>query len=122
MNFYNLVNDYLTTRRVQRGAQPSKSSSTHQNSNEAANEETPIGIDFSTFEYALERNILEAPILELTYYVDVVGEVPYNIPEIEHFGPGVYDIRNGDIAPEWGFDVIIYGGIIRYGPWADRQR
>lgn len=122
MKFYDLVNDYLTTRRVQHRSPPSNISPAHFDAKKTANEDTPIGIDFSTFEYAQERNILEAPVLELTYYVDVVGEVPSATPSVERSGHGVYDIHNGDVAPEWGFDVIIYGGIIRYGPWADRQR
>jgi len=78
-------------------------------------EDTPIGINFSTFEYAIERKILETPVLELTYYVDVVGEVPQNDES------GIRDVH-ADTAPEWGFDLVVYGGFLRYGPWADRQR
>jgi len=85
-------------------------------------EETPIGIDFSTYDYAIERRIIEAPTLELTYYVDVVGQVP-PLPHADPFSRGdVIDIGNGDTAPEWGFDLIISGGTLKYGPWADRQR
>ncbi|KAJ6593973.1 hypothetical protein B0H19DRAFT_1365929 [Mycena capillaripes] len=82
-------------------------------------EDTPIGADFSTLEYAIERKILEAPILELTYYTDVVGDVP-SLPHPVDTEPG--DIGNGDIGPEWGIDLVIRGGFLRYGPWADRQR
>lgn len=32
------------------------------------------------------------------------------------------DVGNGDLAPEWGVDLSIKGGILSYGPWADRQR
>ncbi|KAF8210348.1 hypothetical protein K438DRAFT_1959629 [Mycena galopus ATCC 62051] len=39
-------------------------------------DDTPIGADFATFEYAIDRKILEAPVLELTYYTEVVGDVP----------------------------------------------
>jgi hypothetical protein len=85
-------------------------------------QETPIGIDFSTHEYAIERNILETPTLDLTYYVDVVGEVP-PFPHTDPFSRGdVVDIGNGDTAPEWGFEIVINGGALKYGPWADRQR
>ncbi|KAJ7680397.1 hypothetical protein DFH06DRAFT_1404238 [Mycena polygramma] len=82
-------------------------------------EDTPIGADFSTLEYAIERKILEAPILELTYYTDVVGDVP-SLSHPVDTEPG--DIGNGDIGPEWGIDLIVRGGFLRYGPWADRQR
>ena len=84
-------------------------------------EETPIGIDFSTHEYAVECKVLEAPGLELTYYVDVVGDVPMDAPSPRRAG-GVQDIGNRDTDPEWGFDLVIFGGFIRYGPWADRPR
>jgi hypothetical protein len=26
------------------------------------------------------------------------------------------------VSPEWGFDLVVHGGVLRYGPWADRQR
>ncbi|KAJ7096249.1 hypothetical protein C8R44DRAFT_371827 [Mycena epipterygia] len=82
-------------------------------------EDTPLGADFDTLEYAIERKILEAPVLELTYYTDVVGDVP-SLPHPVDKEPG--DIGNGDIGPEWGIDLVVRGGILRYGPWADRQR
>ena len=37
-------------------------------------------------------------------------------------GNATSDISNGEADPEWGFDVIIYGGFLRYGLWADHQR
>ncbi|KZV70698.1 hypothetical protein PENSPDRAFT_752360 [Peniophora sp. CONT] len=82
-------------------------------------QDTPVGIDFSTYEYAQERTILEAPVLSLSYYVDVVGTVPCDpAPSpAENF-----DVGNGGDAPEWGIDLVIHGGFLRYGPWADRQR
>lgn len=83
---------------------------------------TPLGADFTVFEYAVERNILEAPILELSYYTDVVGEVPPLPHRTEHVGVDTVDIGNGDVPPEWGADIVVRGGVIRYGPWADRQR
>ncbi|KAJ7251502.1 hypothetical protein B0H12DRAFT_1296299 [Mycena haematopus] len=82
-------------------------------------EDTPVGADFATFEYAIDRKILEAPLLELTYYTDVVGEVP-SLPHPVDTEPG--DIGNGDMGPEWGIDLVVRGGFLRYGPWADRQR
>ncbi|KAF7361830.1 hypothetical protein MVEN_00527500 [Mycena venus] len=92
---------------------------THHQRHKSLDEDTPIGADFATFEYAIERKILEAPVLELTYYTDVVGDVP-SLPHPVDTEPG--DIGNGDIGPEWGIDLVIRGGFLRYGPWADRQR
>jgi len=84
-------------------------------------EETPIGVDFSKLEYAVERKILEAPILVLSYYADVVGDVPDQMSQAAS-SSDPYDIGNGDLAPEWGIDLIIWSGVLRYGPWADRKR
>ncbi|KAF4598557.1 hypothetical protein EYR38_006961 [Pleurotus pulmonarius] len=75
-----------------------------------------------TAEYAIERRILEAPVLELSYYADVVGEVPPLSEQIEPIGVESIDIGNGGLSPQWGIDIIVRNGFIRYGPWADRQR
>ena len=87
-------------------------------------EETQVGSDFSKLEYAIERKILEAPMLELLYYADVVGVVPAETsqhPTSSH-NLDPFDIGNGDLPPEWGIDFVVKGGFLRYGPWADRQR
>lgn len=86
----------------------------------AADEETPLGVDFSALEYAKEPKVLEAPLLELLYYADSVGQVPGNTDPLCPGDP--FDIGNGDVPPEWGIDIAVCGGFIRYGPWADRQR
>ncbi|KAJ3735770.1 hypothetical protein DFJ43DRAFT_832425 [Lentinula guzmanii] len=84
-------------------------------------EDTPVGMDFSKFEYAIERRILETPLLELRYHADVVGLVPHSsFTETPVSDP--FDIGNGDIGPEWGVDIAVNDGTLRYGPWADRQR
>lgn len=80
---------------------------------------TPTGADF---EYAIERKILETPLFELSYFFDVTGEVPEPSGCHENVGVESIDIGNGDVAPDWGFNIIIHGGVLRYGPWADRQR
>ncbi|KAG1742840.1 hypothetical protein EDB19DRAFT_1875202 [Suillus lakei] len=85
-------------------------------------EETPVGADFAALEYAIERRIIEAPILELSYYTDVVGDVSDAQDGPRGMGLESYDIGNGDLPPEWGVDLVIRNGTIRYGPWADRQR
>jgi hypothetical protein len=84
-------------------------------------EETPVGAEFATIEYAVERKLLETPVLEISYYADVVGKVPTEqqgrTTRLESF-----DIGNGDLPPQWGIDIVVRGGFFRYGPWADRQR
>ena len=80
---------------------------------------TPIGADFSEVEYAMETKLLDAPVLDVSYYFDVPGLVPTatELPPKDHF-----NIGNGDTDPEWGIDIVISKGAIRYGPWTDRQR
>ncbi|KAL5523541.1 hypothetical protein ACEPAG_7714 [Sanghuangporus baumii] len=95
-------------------------------------EASHVGADFSQLEYAIDRRIVETPELELVYFADVAGLVPLKpltgldrntratpkqANELEFL-----DIGNGDLPPEWGVDVIVHGGSIHYGPWADRQR
>jgi hypothetical protein len=89
---------------------------------EILDDETPVGADFTTLEYAIERKILEAPVLELSYYADVVGSVPADNAHHAPVTNDPFDIGNGDLPPEWGIDLVIRNGILRYGPWADRQR
>ena len=76
-------------------------------------------IDWAVFEYAVAETILEAPALSLSYYADVVGTVPLEQIPFPYEG---HDIGNGGPSPEWGVDLVIHEGFIRYGPWADRQR
>ncbi|KAJ6625576.1 hypothetical protein B0H10DRAFT_1782666 [Mycena sp. CBHHK59/15] len=116
LKLYSTLKKYPTNEDyMDRSALPSRGHGKHK----SIDEDTPLGTDFSTYEYAIERKILEAPVLELTYYTDVVGEVPSHPHPVGH-EPG--DIGNGDFGPEWGIDLIVSGGFIRYGPWADRQR
>ncbi|KAG9316547.1 hypothetical protein JVU11DRAFT_2597 [Chiua virens] len=59
-----------------------------------------VGADFTTLEYAIERRIVEAPVLELSYYADVVGDVPVEFEGPKGMGLESYDIGNGDLPPE----------------------
>jgi hypothetical protein len=52
--------------------------------------------------------------------VRISGLVPFvhgaSVPqESDEFG-------NVDTPPEYGIDIVIHGGDVAYGPWADRQR
>ncbi|KAH7927135.1 hypothetical protein BV22DRAFT_1193843 [Leucogyrophana mollusca] len=91
-------------------------------SHKSLDDETPVGADFNILEYAVERRVLEAPLLELSYYADVVGDVPAEQNCAKGMGLESFDIGNGDLPPEWGVDLVIRSGALRYGPWADRQR
>lgn len=74
-------------------------------------------------EYAKVTTLLSSPQLEMTYYCDNAGKVPAAPKVVTGFaGLETNDIGNGDLSPEWGVDMIIRGGSLTYGPWADRQR
>ncbi|ORX35037.1 hypothetical protein BD324DRAFT_652754 [Kockovaella imperatae] len=71
-------------------------------------------------EYAKVTTLLDSPALDLTYYADSPGPVPdpseaETIDQLDEFG-------NIEPAPEYGIDISVHGGILQYGPWADRQR
>ncbi|KAF8577934.1 hypothetical protein K439DRAFT_1363574, partial [Ramaria rubella] len=73
-------------------------------------------------DYAIIETILEVPQLKLTYYWDEPGVVPPIIQAEYSEGLETHDVGNGDLAPEYGIDILVNGGTVRYGPWADRQR
>ncbi|KAM0754575.1 hypothetical protein T439DRAFT_352583 [Meredithblackwellia eburnea MCA 4105] len=74
-------------------------------------------------EYGKVTTLLVTPELELTYYCDDAGLVPITPRVVTGFaGLETCDIGNGDLSPEWGVDMVIKGGVVTYGPWADRQR
>ena len=49
-----------------------------------------------------------------------LGLVPTGARRLD--GIEIVDIGNGDVAPQWGVELYVYGGTINYGPWADRER
>jgi hypothetical protein len=73
-------------------------------------------------EYAKVTTLLDTPLLELIYHVDNPGEVPPDPRPIDDSANEKVDVGNGDLSPEWVIEVIMHGGSITYGPWADRQR
>ena len=87
---------------------------------EATDASAGAGAD-ADVQYAVQRQICEAPVLELSYYADAVGLVPEDRGGREAAHEGC-DVGNGDAPPEWGLDLVVHGGFLRYGPWADRQR
>ncbi|KZF23452.1 fermentation associated protein [Xylona heveae TC161] len=73
-------------------------------------------------EYAKSSTIVDSPGISLNVRWDVAGTLP-DSPGLgaQPGRKGPEDI-NGDEPPEWAMDLTIQGGVVRYGPWADRQR
>ncbi|KAK2630457.1 hypothetical protein QTJ16_001277 [Diplocarpon rosae] len=74
---------------------------------------------WSSIEYATVSTIADCAEANLCFYWDAVGTVLEKSQKKQ--GRRAANI-NGDIAPEWGIDLTMKGGVINYGPWADRQR
>ncbi|MCJ1464784.1 hypothetical protein MMC07_003397 [Pseudocyphellaria aurata] len=77
---------------------------------------------WKAIEYGQYPTIVDSPKIAVSFYWDVPGLVPLtNNPSDRPFEQNRDDI-NGDPPPDWGVDLRIFGGAVRYGPWADRQR
>lgn len=74
-------------------------------------------------EYAQVTTIIDCPKLGMSFFYDVPGKVYNNShPEpLTQPNNGSQNI-NGGKPPDWGLNITIGGGLINYGPWADRQR
>ncbi|CAG8497267.1 4277_t:CDS:10 [Ambispora leptoticha] len=90
-----------------------------QGEQEADNPPT-VPIPDAADEYAKDPIILDCVELDMNYYADVAGKVPRVSMPIDITEE--LEIGNGDLSPEWGVDLFVSGGTVRYGPWADRQR
>ncbi|KAL8996329.1 MAG: hypothetical protein Q9169_004129 [Polycauliona sp. 2 TL-2023] len=73
-----------------------------------------------TIEYGQHPVIVDSPSISLNLFWDVPGRVP----DLEELADRTKDVRdvNGDAPPDWNVELRINGGLISYGPWADRLR
>ncbi|KAI1818003.1 putative fermentation associated protein [Poronia punctata] len=78
---------------------------------------------WSSLDYAAVNTIIDSPAATLRMHWDVVGKVSR---EEEIQGPPVDandpSYINGALAPTWAIALTLKGGVISYGPWADRGR
>lgn len=77
---------------------------------------------WKAIEYGRFPTILDSPKLTINVHWDVPGLVSVPDGNLRQSYANLSEDINGDIPPDWGVDVRIYGGHIRYGPWTDRQR
>ena len=77
---------------------------------------------WNSIEYAQCQDVFSCPQLRMIMYWDVAGTVR----KIDSAPPEAslrsLTFINGAPSPEWGIDLFIEGGIVKYGPWTDRQR
>jgi hypothetical protein len=79
---------------------------------------------WDSVEYARFSTIVDCPSVNMRFFWDVPGTVPLSSlasPTGDRSKTASSDI-NGDEPPDWGLNLIVRGGIVNYGPWADRQR
>jgi hypothetical protein len=75
---------------------------------------------WSNVEYARFSNVVDCPSAHLTLFWDVPGKVEQDLSLTERVN-GDYDINLAK-PPAYGLDLVVRGGNINYGPWADRAR
>ncbi|KAI1877233.1 uncharacterized protein JN550_001305 [Neoarthrinium moseri] len=75
---------------------------------------------WSAVEYAAINTILDSPEAVLTIFWDVPGKVARS--HFESDNPSQPNNINGTTPPAWAINLAVSGGIINYGPWADRHR
>lgn len=76
---------------------------------------------WKAIEYGISTTIFDSPSVDLSFFWDVPGPV-LPASTTAHIRHGFSQDINGSRPPAWGIDLKIKGGIVNYGPWADRQR
>ena len=86
-------------------------------------EDGQIELDrWKSIEYAQVNTIANCPKLGMSFFYDVPGKVSVHHSESPTRSEQETRNMNGSLPPEWGLHIIVGGGLIHYGPWADRQR
>ncbi|KAH9871047.1 hypothetical protein J1614_006621 [Plenodomus biglobosus] len=78
--------------------------------------------EWDGIEYAKTSLIADLPKIGVSFYWDVPGPVQDNIDSSVQIDPQRLHDINGSLPPAYGVDIQVFGGIINYGPWADRYR
>ncbi|KAK4967549.1 hypothetical protein LTR28_002663, partial [Elasticomyces elasticus] len=72
--------------------------------------------EWDNVEYARASTIADCEKVGIKFYWDIPGMIPENWSRADE------DSINGSPPPDYGMDLAVHGGLINYGPWADRQR
>ncbi|KAJ4317613.1 Macrophage colony-stimulating factor 1 receptor [Neodidymelliopsis sp. IMI 364377] len=78
--------------------------------------------EWDRVEYAKTSLIADIPCVNVSFYWDVAGPAPAEIDNSMHFDSDRPHDINGSVPPDYGMDIEVFGGVINYGPWADRHR
>jgi hypothetical protein len=77
---------------------------------------------WGSIEYGEFTNIVEGPQARMSFYWDEPGSVDRPRPRDAQEDSKGTDILNGAPPPAWGLEIVLKGGLVHYGPWADRIR
>ena len=77
---------------------------------------------WKTIEYGQYSTVIDSPSINMSLYWDVPGFIRKQGDDERDCNRGPTDDINGDTPPNWGVTLRINGGVISYGPWADRMR
>ena len=77
---------------------------------------------WKTVEYGISTTIVDSSSVDINFFWDIPGPVLPASAISAHLRQGFSRDINGSRPPAWGIDLKIKGGVVNYGPWADRQR
>lgn len=78
---------------------------------------------WSSVEYAAVHTVVDCPEATLTLLWDVPGKVSQSQRlKVSSVDNSAHNYINGVVAPAWDINLALKGGMVNYGPWADRQR
>ncbi|KAJ8122662.1 hypothetical protein ONZ43_g1197 [Nemania bipapillata] len=78
---------------------------------------------WSSLDYAAVNTVVDSPSGTLKIYWDVPSKVLSGADSQPSFiDPDDPNYINGATPPAWAISLALKGGVINYGPWADRQR
>ncbi|KAI1112793.1 hypothetical protein F5Y14DRAFT_452638 [Nemania sp. NC0429] len=78
---------------------------------------------WSSLDYAAVNTVVDSPEGTLKIYWDVPSKVLKSTKSrLAPVDTNDSDYINGDVPPAWAISLALKGGVINYGPWADRQR
>ncbi|GAP91917.1 putative fermentation associated protein [Rosellinia necatrix] len=78
---------------------------------------------WSSLDYAAVNTVVDSPAGTLKLHWDVPSKVSRSVKlQSSSVDPNSPDYINGTAPPAWAISLALKGGVINYGPWADRQR
>lgn len=79
--------------------------------------------EWQKVEYAKSSELVNCPKVTMCFHWDMPGPFADNNVDVDTpLGAAFQDDVNESEPPDYGMDLGIHGGVVVYGPWADRQR